>query len=367
MVVDNRNSRGDRAGGRRCFAGLVVLVTLGLHGCTEASGQDATVPPGFQITVFAEGLRGVRTLKIGPDGMLYAVLSDAGAVARLDTRGRGDSEIIVSGLRQPYGLAFHDGWMYVGETHRVVRYRAEDYDQPQEVVGGLPTGGHWTREIVFGSDGMLYLSVGSSCNICEERDPRRAAVTRYRPDGTGEEIVGRGLRNAAGLAVHPETGAIWVSQNERDMLGDDLPPEEINILSDGSDFGWPYCYGGRIANPEYQDRAGRCAATVAPALEIQAHSAPLGMVFYTASSFRGNTMETCLWRSMDRGTVRSPRATNSCVSELRAEGQWRTSASRVVGSRDGVSAADRCTQWLPRTGASSCPTTAGIASIESSG
>ena len=132
---------------------------------------------------------------------------------------------------------------------------------------------------------MLYVSVGSSCNICEEADARRAAVSRYRPDGSGGEIVARGLRNAAGLALHPETGAIWASQNERDNLGEDLPSEEINIISDGEDFGWPYCYGQRIPNPEYADRVGRCASTTPPALEMQEHSAPLGMTFYTGAQF----------------------------------------------------------------------------------
>jgi len=244
------------------------------------------VPEGFEISVFSDDLDGVRTLRFGPDGMMYAVLSRSGRIVRIDPEDGASHEPVVSGLTRPYGLAFYDGWMYVGETDQVVRYRGPSYEQSEVVVPDLPTGGgHWTREIVFGPDGMLYLSVGSSCNLCEEADPRRAAVTRYRPDGSGETIVAEGLRNSAGLAVHPETGAIWASQNERDMLGDDVPPEEINILSDGTHFGWPYCYGQRIANPEYQDRASDCASTTPPALEIQAHAAPLGMVFYTGEQF----------------------------------------------------------------------------------
>ncbi len=249
------------------------------------SAQSLTVPPGFEIEVFADGLRGVRTLKVGPDAMLYAVQSRSGRIVRLDPAREGDAEEVLRGLNRPYGLAFHDGWMYVGETHQVVRFRGPRYQSADTIVRGIPTGGHWTRELAFGPDGMLYVSIGSSCNVCEERDPRRAAVVRYRPDGTDETIVAEGLRNSAGLAFHPETGALWASQNERDNLGDDLPLEEINVLSDGSHFGWPYCYGDRVPNPEYRGRANFCQTTVPPALEMIAHSAPLGMVFYTAGAF----------------------------------------------------------------------------------
>jgi glucose/arabinose dehydrogenase len=166
----------------------------------------------------------------------------------------------------------------------VIRLQAPDFKKSTVVIPDLPTGGHITREIVFGADGMLYLSVGSSCNLCEEDDPRRAAISRYRPDGTGGTVVASGLRNAAGLAVNPTTGAIWASQNERDNLGDDVPPEEINVLSDGTNFGWPYCYGQRLPNPEYRT-PNRCAGTTPPALEMQAHSAPLGVTFYTGTQF----------------------------------------------------------------------------------
>ena len=264
---------------------LTPLWLLSLGACAPAGGQSLRVPTGFEISVLAEGLAGVRTLKIGPEGALYAVLSRAGRIVRLDPGSPSQPETVVTGLSRPYGLAFHEGWMYVGETNRVQRLRLADLEQREVIVPDLPTGGHWTRELVFGGDGMLYVSVGSSCNLCEEDDDRRAAVVLYGPDGADETVVARGLRNSAGLAVHPVTGAIWASQNERDMLGDDLPPEEINILSDGEHFGWPYCYGDRIPNPEYLDRAGVCAGTVSPALEMQAHSAPLGMVFYAGDQF----------------------------------------------------------------------------------
>ncbi|MSR36209.1 MAG: hypothetical protein EXR95_06125, partial [Gemmatimonadetes bacterium] len=227
----------------------------------------------------------VRTLRFGPDGLLYAALSEEGRIVRIDPAAADQRpEVIAARLNQPYGMVFRDGALYVGEHDQVVRLGGPGFITKTVIVPDLPTGGHWTRELAFGADGMLYVSVGSSCNLCEEDDPRRAAVSRYAADGSGGVVVASGLRNAAGLAVHPTTGAVWASQNERDNLGDDIPPEEINVLSDGVDFGWPYCYGDRVPSPEYHDRE-RCAGTTPPALKIQAHSAPLGMTFYTGTQF----------------------------------------------------------------------------------
>jgi len=263
----------------------VLTVALAAAAWSLGSAQSLTVPPGFEIEVFADGLRGVRTLKMGPDGMLYAVLSRPGQIVRLDPARGGRAEEVVDGLSRPYGLAFHDGWMYVGETSRIVRFRGPGYERAETLVDGIPTGGHWTREIAFGPDGMMYVSIGSSCNVCDEDDPRRAAVVRYRPDGSGETIVAEGLRNSAGLAFHPSTQELWASQNERDNLGNDLPLEEINVLADGEHFGWPYCHGDRVPNPEYQDRSDFYRSTTPLALGLIAHAAPLGMVFYEGTQF----------------------------------------------------------------------------------
>lgn len=255
----------------------------------DASAADPVaglrVPPGFAIEVFAQDLDQPRTIRSGPDGMLYVALSQRGEIVRLDPAGKAPRATIARGLDRPYGLAFHGGDLYVGESHQVIVLEGPTYERKRVIVPDLPTDGHWTRELAFGADSLLYLSMGSSCNLCEEKDPRRAAITRYAPDGSGETVVARGLRNSAGLAVSPATGAIWASQNERDNLGDDIPPEEINVLSDGTDFGWPYCYGQRLPNPEFRDRRGRCEQTTPPALEMQAHSAPLGVTFYTGTQF----------------------------------------------------------------------------------
>ncbi len=252
------------------------------------------VPAGFAVSEFAGNLSGVRFMAVSPAGDVYATQPGRGTVVRLpDANHDGKADAVVSvatGLNQPHGLAFHKGFLYVANTDGVVRLTLG----ADGVATGAPAyvnhyssgGGHWTRTIAFGADSAMYVSVGSTCNLCVEQSAERAAVLRFNEDGSGKRVYASGLRNAVGLAVHPATGALWVSQNERDNLPpnhENLPPEEINILVDGADYGWPYCYGDRIPNPEYND-AARCAATVAPALALQAHSAPLGMTFLARAS-----------------------------------------------------------------------------------
>ena len=247
------------------------------------------VPPGFKVTYYAADIPGVRFMAIGPDGAVYASQPGRGRIVRLPDAnhdGAADSlSIVISGLNQPHGLAFHKGALYVANTDGVVRVTLDAAGvatgAPQYVNHYPSGGGHWTRTIVFGADSAMYVSVGSSCNLCVEQTPERAAVLRFNEGGSGKRVYAMGLRNAVGLAVDPQTGALWASQNERDNLAPDhenMPPEELNILADGKDYGWPYCYGDRVPNPEYND-AARCAGTVPPALKMQAHSAPLGMTF----------------------------------------------------------------------------------------
>jgi glucose/arabinose dehydrogenase len=254
------------------------------------------VPAGFKITQFAAGLRGVRFMALSPDGVVYASQPGKGRIILLpdgNHDGYADSlAVVVTDLRQPHGLAFHKGVLWVANNDGVVRVPlgATGLASGKPVyVNHYPSGGgHWTRTIVFGADSAMYVAVGSSCNLCVETSRERAAVLRFNEDGSGGRVFASGLRNAVGLAVHPETGVLWASQNERDNLPpehENLPPEELNILRDGGDYGWPYCYGNRIPNPEYHD-AAHCARTIPPALELQAHSAPLGMTFLSrATSF----------------------------------------------------------------------------------
>ena len=145
---------------------------------------------------------------------------------------------------------------------------------------GLPEGGHWTRSLRFGPDGWMYLSVGSSCNVCEEKDPRRAAILRYRPDGTGEEIYASGLRNAVGFDWRPGSGELYATDNGRDLLGDDFPPCELNRIVKGGFYGWPYTNGDRVKDPDYGDGHGdRIRASIPPVHGFRAHNAPLDIAF----------------------------------------------------------------------------------------
>jgi glucose/arabinose dehydrogenase len=271
-----------------------VTVAPNDTGRTTTLGGSLVVPAGLKVTYFARDLDGVRFMAVAPDGVLYASQPGRGRVVRLPDANRdgvADSVVVVvTGLNQPHGLAFHKGVLYVAATDGVARVSlgadGKSSGSPIYVNRYSGGGGHWTRTIVFGADSAMYVSVGSSCNLCIEQSTDRAAVLRFNEDGSGKRVFASGLRNAVGLAVEPQTGALWAAQNERDDLPpnhEDLPPEEINILTDGGDYGWPYCYGDRVPSPEYND-AARCAKTIAPAAKLQAHSAPLGMTFLARAS-----------------------------------------------------------------------------------
>ncbi len=256
--------------------------------------EGINLPPGFNITRFADGLDGPRMFALGPDGMLYVTERGAGRVIRLPDHngdGRFDGvEVAADDLVAPSGLAFYqDGSLYVAEPGRVLRFAPANsqgkFTNPEVIVDGIPTSGHNTRTLAFSPDWQtLYVSIGSSCNTCLEEDDRRAAIMRYNPDGSGGQIFARGLRNAVGLALEPGSNRLWASNNGSDWLGDDLPPETVNQVSAGDDFGWPRCHAGRIIDPEFGGQEG-CTGVNPPAVEIQAHSAPLGLAFYTGENF----------------------------------------------------------------------------------
>jgi len=199
-------------------------------------------------------------------------------------------EVVLEDLHRPHSLAFHQGRLFVGETDRVSSFPLSSGRQTRldgrtvlELPGG---GGHHTRTILFGPDGKLYVSIGSTCNVCEETDERRATICRADADGKNFEIFARGLRNAVGMAFRPGTQDLWASSHGRDNLGDDLPPECFYEVQKGKHYGWPYSYtfrGRTIPDPEYGARGVR--QTGFPVLEYQAHSAPLGLSFYTGKTF----------------------------------------------------------------------------------
>lgn len=260
----------------------------------EGEAIAVAVPPGFEANVFAVGLDGPRFLALGPDGVIYA--ADRGndrIVALPDADGDGVAdavEVFATGLNSPHSLVFHQDALYVGVPEGVVRLVDVDGDREadsrEHVVDDIPpSGSHTTRTVIFLPDGRMALSVGSTCNVCFEEDPRRAAIVVYDgPEGTGERLLATGLRNAVGLAVHPETGELWATNNGRDLMGDDLPPETVYVVEEGADYGWPTCHSGRIVDPD-MGFEGACEGVEAPVVEMQAHSAPLGLTFYTGEMF----------------------------------------------------------------------------------
>ena len=251
-------------------------------------------PPGFHVSVFAEDVDGARMMIFSPGGVLLVSESGEGKVVALpDPKHTGKAQrtaTVLDGLNEPHGLAFYEGKLYVAENDRLRHYdwdeanlRASNPKQLADLPGG---GGHSTRTLLF-HGGKMYVSAGSSCNVCIEKDSRRAAVMEFNPDGSGQKIFAKGLRNAVGLAVNPKTDTVWATVNGRDMLGDDLPPEVIvDLGKDGGDFGWPYCYGDRVPDPNFTKPGDdRCKNVARPKVQMQAHSAPLGLAFYEGSEF----------------------------------------------------------------------------------
>lgn len=251
-------------------------------------GNALVVRRGFRVGVFADDLDGVRFLARGPDGAVYASQPRLGRVVALpdaDGDGRADAvRPVLEGLRAPHGLAFRGDTLYVAEENRVIR-RVPPVGRIEVLVDGLPTGGNHTSRSVLVRDADMLVSIGSSCNLCEERDPRRAAIMRYDRDGSHEAPFATGLRNAVGLAVNPVTGAVWATNNDRDRLGDTLPPDRVNVVDSGAWYGWPQCYLPGTPNPEYAEEAGRCTDARGPVVTFPAHSAPLGLAFYTGAQF----------------------------------------------------------------------------------
>lgn len=258
------------------------------------AGHVLYVPHGFSVSVFAEGqsVNGVRYLALGPEGAVYASLPGSGQIVRLvDANGDGTADApaqpVLTGLNGPFGIAFRGDTLYFAEVTAVKRLDPGS-TTPATIVPNLSGGGHTTRTIVFGPDNLLYLAVGSSCNVCNDSPPR-AAVTRYNLDGSNPHAFATGLRNSVGLAFNPSTGELWANNNDRDDIGptqettDNLPPEHLNILKDGRWYGWPQCYLPGKPNPEYL--GFDCSGVEPPALTVQAHSAPLGLAFYTGAMF----------------------------------------------------------------------------------
>ncbi len=256
-----------------------------------------TIPAPFAIQVFAKDLGDPRVMVRDPAGKLVVSLPTEGKVVALpdvNADGVADNVIVVAeGLKKPHGIAFHDGKIYIAETDQVAAY---DYDEEsfratgKQKIVDLPTDGynqHFTRTLHVlkeASGDRLLVSVGSSCNVCHENDPKRASILLMNFDGTNVTTFAKGLRNSVFMATNPSTGALWATEMGRDLLGDDIPPDEINIIKKGKDYGWPICYGKNIHDTAFDKNTYIRAPCTEPyeqpsVIDIPAHSAPLGLAF----------------------------------------------------------------------------------------
>jgi glucose/arabinose dehydrogenase len=273
----------------------LLVLSLFLAGrATALPLEKIQLPAGFKIDFYAQDVKGARSLALGPDGIVFVGTRGEGKVyALLPARGRDKADrqvVIAKGLDMPNGVAYLDGALYVGDLSRILRYddiarRLENPPKPVVVHKDYPRREwHGAKFIRFGPDGWLYVPVGAPCNNCDQGDPF-ASITRIRPDGSGKEIFARGVRNTVGFDWDPRTKELWFTDNGRDLLGDDLPPDELNHAPQmGLHFGYPFCHAGRISDPEFGSQAP-CSKFTPPAQALGPHVASLGMRFYTGKMF----------------------------------------------------------------------------------
>lgn len=269
------------------FLPNIAPVVTGTH--------EIRLPPGFKIETFAENVPGARSMARSPSGTLFVGSRGEGTVyAIIDSNQDFMADRIytlATELNMPNGVAFDSGSLYVAEVSRVLRFEDVENNlqhppQPQVITSNYPEDRHhgW-KFIRFGPDGKLYVPVGAPCNVCRPESDIYATITRLSPDGRGQEIVAHGVRNTVGFDWHPETGELWFTDNGRDWLGDNRPPDELNHLTKtGQHFGFPYCHGKDIVDPDY-GADHDCNDYTPPARELGPHVAALGMRFYHGKQF----------------------------------------------------------------------------------
>jgi glucose/arabinose dehydrogenase len=256
---------------------------------------ELTVPAGFTVSVFASGVTGGRLMAVSPDGVLFVARQSAGDVVALPDRnqdGKADGiEVVAGGLTRPHSVAFNNGYLYIATNPAVLRvkYGNGKVEGTPEKFIDLPvsTTPHYTRTIGFDKSGKLYVAIGSSCNLCEDDDPRRTTIMVYNSDGSGGRPYAKGLRNAIGFDWDPGTGILWADDMGEDNLGEEKPADEINRIEDGKHYGWPYFIDNNSPNANLTDakRPLKPEDATPPALALAAHSSPIDLRFYTGNVF----------------------------------------------------------------------------------
>ncbi len=257
--------------------------------------ENIQLPEGFKIDIFAEKVENARGMAIGDNGTVFVGSRKAGLVHALIDKNNDfladEKVIIATDLNMPSGLAFHKGDLYVMEIDKLWKYEQIEKSlpsipEPILITDKFPDKTHhgW-KFLRFGPDGYLYIPVGAPCNVCEEEDEIFSTICRFNVETGENEIYAKGVRNSVGFDWHPETGELWFTENGRDWLGDDLPPDELNKISEaGQHFGFPYCHGGEFLDPDF-GKGKDCKDYVPPVQQLGAHVAAIGMRFYNGSQF----------------------------------------------------------------------------------
>jgi glucose/arabinose dehydrogenase len=277
------------------LAAIAVVIAASSAFASPATDKviaNVRLPAGFKLELYTDQVPAARSMASGRDsslfvgtrsGELYGVFGDP------KTKRRPTVRVLARKLNIPNGVAFRDGALYVAEVNRIVRYDSiesslDSLPTPKVVRDDLPRDRHhgW-RYIAFGPDGKLYVPIGAPCNVCNE--PNYGVITRMNPDGSGHEVFARGVRNTVGFTWHPQTKELWFTDNGRDWLSDDQPPCELNVAPrSGLDFGFPYCHGRNVKDPDF-GTLGECGRMTPPVQTLGAHVAPLAVKFYTGQSF----------------------------------------------------------------------------------
>ena len=277
------------------LSSLVMILNVANGWAAETSSEELMerlqLEEGYHLSIFAQGIANPRMLHLAGPGRVLVSSPRSGEVLQLmdsDGDGFADSrEVLLNGLTRPHGLDRHEGYLYVAESNRIGRigYSASQGEVTggyEVVVDGLgDNGNHWSKTLRFDTDGWMYVAMGSTCNVCEEEDNRRAAIMRYRADGSEGSIYATGLRNSVGMDFAPWDGALYATDNGRDMLGDDYPPCELNLIEESGFYGWPWLNGDNDPDPDFPPGGRVLPPGITPLFSFKPHNAPLGIHFST--------------------------------------------------------------------------------------